>query len=246
LGLCHHRLGDHQRAIDLYEQSLVIVRAIGYSRLEGYVLGNLGLSHGELGRHRKAIDLHIRAVAIAREISDPHGEANALGYLGRVRLDAGDEHLAAQSLEKAILLADGRNDIEPAAEARSWLARVRLQMDDPAAALALTTAARDLRYLLEQPTLSMLRGLALLGLERAEEAVAAFEDALAAAADLLALADRNVLALQARAVALYGLAATTGEESYAVQAERALAEPLINSPGMVLDTKRLLTRIPRL
>jgi tetratricopeptide (TPR) repeat protein len=185
-------------------------------------------------------------VAIAREISDPHGEANALGYLGRVRLDAGDEHLAAQSLEKAILLADGRNDIEPAAEARSWLARVRLQMDDPAAALALTTAARDLRYLLEQPTLSMLRGLALLGLERAEEAVAAFEDALAAAADLLALADRNVLALQARAVALYGLAATTGEESYAVQAERALAEPLINSPGMVLDTKRLLTRIPRL
>ena len=101
-------------------------------------------------------------------------------------------------LEQAVSIADTTGDIEPAVEARSWLARARLQLGDPAAALAAAAAGRELPYPAEEPTMRLLEGMALLELHRAEESVRAFSDALTAADALLALADRNVAALQAR------------------------------------------------
>ena len=110
-------------------------------------------------------------------------------------------------LEQAVSIAGIAGDIEPAAEARSWLARARLQLGDPgAAALTAAAAGRELPYPAGEPAL-LLEGLALLGLHRPEESVQAFSGALAAADALLALADSNVAALQARALALAGLAA---------------------------------------
>ena len=142
-------------------------------------------------------------------------------------------------------IADTTGDIEPAVEARSWLARAQLQLGDPAAALAATTARRDLPYPAEEPAIRLLEGLALLELHRLDESVRAFSDAVTAADALLALADRNVAALQVRALALSGLAAATGDPARATEAVQAFARAhaVTGAAGVAADTRRLLDEI---
>jgi hypothetical protein len=150
-------------------------------------------------------------------------------------------------LEQAVSIADTTGDIEPAVEARSWLARARLQLGDPAAALAATTARPELSYPTEEPAMRLLEGLALLTLHRPEESMRAFSDAVTAADALLALADRNVNALQARALALSGLATAAGDPARAAEAGQAFAraDAVTSAAGVAAGTRRLLDLIAR-
>jgi len=245
LGNCHHDLGDYRQAIDLLTQAVVIAHDVGDRYAEGLHLGNLGLCHEHLGDYRRAIDLHSQALAIARDIGHRYGEANALDYLGRAWLASGDVRRAVTLLDQAVNVADATGDIEPAAEARSWLARAQLQLGDPAAALAATAAGRELPYPREKPTIWLLEGLALLELQRVDEGMRAFADAVTAAGALLALADRNIAALQARALALSGLAAATGDPVRAAEATQAFARAhaVTSAAGVAADTRRLLDAI---
>ncbi len=245
LGLCRSMLGEYERAIDLHTQALAIARDIGDRRGEGARLGNLGNCRSMLGEYERAIDLCTQALAIARDIGDHYGEANALDYLGRVWLASGEARRAVTLLEQAVSTADITGDIEPAVEARSWLARARLQLGDPAAALTAAAAGRELPYPAGEPAIRLLEGLALLGLHRREESVRAFSGALAAADALLALADRNVAAQHARALALSGLAAATGDPARAAEAGKAFAraDAVTGVAGVAADTRRLLDQI---
>ena len=100
-------------------------------------------------------------------------------------------------------------------------------------------------YPAEEPTLRLLEGLALLELHRVEESMRAFSDAVTAADALLALADSNVAALQARALALSGLAAAAGDPARATEAAEAFARArtVTSAAGVAADTRRLLDQI---
>ena len=91
----------------------------------------------------------------------------------------------------------------------------------------------------------MLEGLALLELNRPEESMRGFSDAVSAADALLAFADRNVAALQARAIALSGLAVSAGDQARAAEAGKAFARAgaVTDATGVAADTCRLLDRI---
>ena len=160
--------------------------------------------------------------AIARDIGNRYLEADALVYWVRPG-SSGDARQAAALLGHAVSIADATGDIEPAMEARSWLARAHLQLGDAAAALAVTAVERELTYPPEEPAMHLLEGLALLELNRPDESAQAFSEALAAADGLLALADRNVAALEVRALALSGLAVVAGDPARAAEAAEAFA-----------------------
>jgi len=162
LGLCHNRLGEYRRAIDLLTQALVISRESGDREGEGAQLSNLGNCHDNLGEYQRAIDLQTQALAIVRDIANRYLEANALEYLARALLASGNAHQAVTLLGQGVSIADATGDIESAMEARSWLARAQLQLGDAAAALALTAVERELTYPPEEPTMHLLEGLALL------------------------------------------------------------------------------------
>ena len=211
LGLCQFMLGDYRQAIGLHRQALAIFRETGNRQSEGASLGNREVCQIMLGDYRQAIGLLTQALAIARDIGDRYSEANTLGLLGRAWLASGNVHRAVTLLEQALSIADTTGNIESAVKTRSSLARAQLQRGDPAAALTTTAQRRELPYPAEEPTIRLLEGLALLGLHRADESVCAFRDALTAADALLAFADSNVSALQARALALAGLAVATGD-----------------------------------
>jgi hypothetical protein len=148
-------------------------------------------------------------------------------------------------LDQAVDVADASGNIEPMVMARSGLARAHLRLGDPAAALATAAAQRELTYPPEEPTIRLLEGLALLELDRADESVRAFSDALSAADALLALAGSNVAALQARALALAGLAAATGDQTRDSELAQAFtnAQAVTGAAGVTADTQRLLEMI---
>ncbi len=247
LGNCYGAVGEHGQAADLMALALGIAREVGERQdegmhLEGMHLGNLGLCHASVGEYEQAVDLYTQSLAIAREVGDRYGEANAMTFMSRVLLASDDARQAVTLLEQAVRIADSTGDLEPAVAARSLLARARLYLGAPEAALAVLAERREAPYPLEEPALCLLDGLALLELRRLTESRQALTDAVAAADALLALADRNVAALEARALALSGLAVVAGDPARAAEAVQAFAQAraVTRAPGVVAETRRLL------
>jgi tetratricopeptide (TPR) repeat protein len=234
--------GHYRTLVDLHGR---IHGRITDPELNATHLQNLGLCHYSMGDYHRAMDLFTQFLAIAREVGDRYNEANMLNYLGRAWLASGDARHAVTLLEQAIGIADTTGDSEPAVEARSGLAQAQLQLGDPAAALTATTARPELSLPTEEPMVRLLEGLALLELDRADEGVRAFSEALRAADALLALADRNVAALRTHALAVSGLAAATGDPTRATEAVEAFAraDTVTSAAGVVADTHRLLEAI---
>ena len=67
-------LGDARKAIEYYEQALVIAREIGNRRGEGNALWNMSLAKDQLGNKAHAIECAKSALKIREEIEDPRAE----------------------------------------------------------------------------------------------------------------------------------------------------------------------------
>ena len=245
LGKCYYCLGDYLKSADLHTSALHIAREVGNRQIEGEELGYLGLCRLAFGDYEQAMNLLGQALEIAREVGDRYDEANELNYLGRAQLALGDARQAAMLLEQAVEIADSTGDIEPAVEARSALAQAKLLLGEPAEALAVAAVKHDPPYPTEEPALRLLEGLALLELRRVDKAVRAFSAAIIAADELLVLADSSVIALQARALALSGVAVATGDPARAADAAQAFtrAHAVTRATGAVADSRRLYETI---
>ncbi|WKZ48683.1 MAG: tetratricopeptide repeat protein [Anaerolineales bacterium] len=105
LGIAYAVLGDARKAIEFYEQQLVIVREIGNRRGEGNALNNLGLAYAALGDARKAIEFYEQQLVIVREIGNRRGEGNALNNLGLAYAALGDARKAIEFYEQRMVIA---------------------------------------------------------------------------------------------------------------------------------------------
>ncbi len=82
LGNAYNSLGQYQRAIEFFQQSLEIFRDIGDRNGEGSSLNNLGNAYRSLGQYQRAIEFHQQSLEIKRDIGDIRGEANTWYNLG--------------------------------------------------------------------------------------------------------------------------------------------------------------------
>ena len=82
LGNAYNSLGQYERAIAFYQQSLNIAKEIGDIQGESNSLKNLGNAYNYLGQYEKAIAFYQQSLDIAKEIGDIRGEANAWFNLG--------------------------------------------------------------------------------------------------------------------------------------------------------------------
>jgi len=99
LGIVHFLLRETRKAIECYEQALVIARNIGERGSEEKALGYLGNAHVVLGDIRKAIDYYELALTIARKIGDRRNEAMICWNLGLVYEKTGDLQRAADLMQ---------------------------------------------------------------------------------------------------------------------------------------------------
>ena len=94
LGTLASRLRDFERAIDCYEQSLVLSREVGDRRGVALALDNLGYLANDRGDRSRAETLLAESLAIYRELGDGIGLAKALDTLGLIALLHGDHQRA--------------------------------------------------------------------------------------------------------------------------------------------------------
>lgn len=104
LGLAYATLGETGRAIEAYEQVLIIAREIGDRSTEGSALGNLGLAYQALGETRRAIGLYEQSLLIDRETGDRREEGNAIGNLGNAYVSLGETRRAIEQYEQQLLI----------------------------------------------------------------------------------------------------------------------------------------------
>lgn len=104
LGTAFTNLGEVQRAIDLYEQKLILARDIRDRDSEKNALLNLGVAYHRLGQITRATEYYEQVLTIARELDDREDEGKALANLGLVYADLGDAQRALEYYEQDLVI----------------------------------------------------------------------------------------------------------------------------------------------
>jgi tetratricopeptide (TPR) repeat protein/cellulose biosynthesis protein BcsQ len=135
LGNAYMNLGEPRKAIEFYEQALVIECEIRNRRGEGTALGNLGIAYANLGKARKAIEFYEQQLVITLEIGDRRGEGNALGNLGNAYADLGEQRKAIEFYEQALVIEREIGDRRGEGTALGNLGIAYADLDEPRKAI---------------------------------------------------------------------------------------------------------------
>ncbi|WP_293121529.1 CHAT domain-containing tetratricopeptide repeat protein [Moorena sp. SIO4G3] len=104
-GLRHIRRSEFRKALQSWQQALVIYKQIGHRLGEAHSLGNLGRAYANLGEYKQAINYYLPSIAIARKIPDREGEARSLTNLGFAYGNLGDYKKAIYYHQKSLAIA---------------------------------------------------------------------------------------------------------------------------------------------
>jgi tetratricopeptide (TPR) repeat protein len=241
LGSAYSGMGRNREAINYTKQALEIAREIGNRQSEGVWIGNLGNSYNSLGRYQEAISCYEQALEIAREIGRRRTEAFNLGNLGEIFSKQAEWSEAQQHLKLAIQIADEIEEHQVQREARMVLACGNLYAGDLLSARNAIDEAR--RYESEGYNYDLLALAGVIALRTGDSDVAkeALQAAVAQAEAQLSYSEQAYGALDAKGLALCGLALATGDKDFVPPAEDAYrkAREIAKAAGTVVDVLRL-------
>jgi len=206
LGLCYSDLGQTTKAIKYYERALKIDRKVGRQQGKAIRLGNLGLCYSKLGQTAKAIEYYEQALKIDRKIGMRQGEAINLINLAAAFIDQDEFDEAIHSLNDAIQLADEMCFVQTQNEARCCLGLAYLYIEDLPNARTTAETAQKFDYPKNNNNISALLGLITLRQNKISPARQAYETAVSQADQILNQTPQYYKALDAKALALSGLA----------------------------------------
>ena len=114
LGAAYYSLSEYNRAIEFYQQALVIAKRIVGSGLQEQAccLNNLGSAYNSVGNYQQAVAFHNQALELNREIGNTSGEASVLGNLGNDYLLLGNYQKAIQCYQQSLLISREIGDLE--------------------------------------------------------------------------------------------------------------------------------------
>ena len=235
LGNSYRELGQVQTALEYYKQALEIARETGHRQGEGTRLGNLGLAYRELGQVQKAIDYLEQALVIDMEIENQYGISLDFVYKAHILVEQGNFDLSAKLYNKAIAIADDIKNVQSQNEARWGLARSQFLSGNLEHARSTAESARKYDYPINNHNVLALMGVIALRQGDRAPAHEAFEAAVEASDILLAHIDTNYDAMDAKGLALCGLALCEGESNYIEEAIHAYtkARSITRAPGIV-------------
>ena len=105
LSLGHLSNGEYQKAINVYEQYLDLVRVLQNQKAEAEALRDLAGAYAALGKYGQAIPLLEEGVAIAQQLNDTSLLNWLLTQLGSAYRFAGNNQKALDTLQEALQLA---------------------------------------------------------------------------------------------------------------------------------------------
>ncbi len=206
LGACNASIGKYETAIDYYNSALTIAKNSNAWSNEAWALGNLGDCFIWLGQSTQAIAHQEKAIAIRREIGDRRGEAIGCGEVGYAYLSLGDFDRAENNFKLSIQISNEISSPEALLIASSGLTQAYLFQNDLANARASIETALQYDVPSNNHDASALHGIIALRQEDEVTAREAFTRAIAQADDILAKTPEYYSALDAKGLALCGLA----------------------------------------
>ena len=106
LGIAHSHLDDIHKAINFYEQSLMLSREICDRETEGLTLTKLAEANAQLGDDNRAVDYYGQALSLHREVGNLYGEAHVLASYAVTKYDSGDRMEAIAASEKSLKILE--------------------------------------------------------------------------------------------------------------------------------------------
>jgi tetratricopeptide (TPR) repeat protein len=244
LGNAYHNLGDIHKAIEYHEQALTIDREIGDRRGESADLGNLALAYADLGDAHKSKEYSEQSLIIKQEISDRQGEAIRYENIGHALLSLYETQKAKESYQNAIQIADEISLFLVQLNARWGLAQAHLFQNDLLNAYATIEAALQYDVPENNHYATTLHGIITLRQGDQNAALQSFARAMAQADEILAKTQDYYEALDAKGLALCGLAVCDDKKYVddAIKTFRA-ARKIARHAGIVKRNLRLFDEL---
>ncbi|HLO16813.1 MAG TPA: tetratricopeptide repeat protein, partial [Anaerolineales bacterium] len=224
LGNAYAALGDARKAIDEYQKALSIAREIGDHRGEMNRLGNIADAHYQLGEIEEAINHCEQAIRISREIQDRGAEGIWLGNLGGYYIDNKNLAKAISYSMQSLQIADEINKTQVQNYTRWQLAQAYLFQNDLVNACATIEAALQYDVPQNNHNVSALHGIIALRKGERETAQEAFAKSIAHADEILAKTPDFYSALDAKGLALCGLALCADDGQLTIDRGKTIAE----------------------
>ena len=128
--MVHDALGDKDRALDYYKQSLQLMRSGQDDRDAAYTLNYMGRVYESLGRRREALDYYRRALPLARAFGDRFGESLTFYNMAGAQRGLGELTEARATIQSALSIVESlRTNVASQALRASYLASVRQYYD---------------------------------------------------------------------------------------------------------------------
>jgi CHAT domain-containing protein/Tfp pilus assembly protein PilF len=99
-----------RKAIEKYEEAVLLFRSIGDRRYESAALYNVGLAYAALGEQQKAIESYNQALTIVRAMGDRDNEATTLHNIGLVYDSLGEKQKALDYYNQALRIRGALGD----------------------------------------------------------------------------------------------------------------------------------------
>jgi CHAT domain-containing protein/predicted negative regulator of RcsB-dependent stress response len=108
----HYLLGDLQKSLELFNQSLPLFTASGDKKLAAYVLNETGLIYSSMGDKGKALENYNQSLALKREVGDRWGEATTINNIGLLYSSQGYKPKALEYYTQSLQIRREVNDRE--------------------------------------------------------------------------------------------------------------------------------------
>ncbi|WP_446007831.1 tetratricopeptide repeat protein [Candidatus Electrothrix sp.] len=110
LGETCWKLGEYARALEYYEQSLLIHREWGYRQGESLTLNNIGLIYDIQCNYEQALQCYTQSLMMQREAGDRVGEGTTLNNMAMVYMKIGDYETALTYLQQSLPISMESSD----------------------------------------------------------------------------------------------------------------------------------------
>jgi tetratricopeptide (TPR) repeat protein len=99
-------LGEKQKALEYYSQSLPLSRAVGDRTGEGGIFNNIGSVYSDLGEQQKALEYYSQSLPLSRAVGDRRGEALTLYNMASLKRTQGNLTEALTNIEASLKIVE--------------------------------------------------------------------------------------------------------------------------------------------
>ncbi len=110
LGFLYNRLGDSQKALYYYQQSLPLRRLNRDRWSEGVTLDNMGQVYRRQGDLYQALEHHLKALQLFRELRRQGSESIALSNIANVHYQLGELEKAIEYAQQALVIKEAEDN----------------------------------------------------------------------------------------------------------------------------------------